>query len=138
MEIPPSSHQSSSSISSRKEKDNSASLSFPSISDSALLHDIDSLERQLGHVKAEKEKQQTEGAAVGAAGAGAFEGGEPTYDAGGEVAQTYETVPADFNGGTVSGGGGGWDAAVAPAADQWATAAPVDTGAVASWGTGGF
>ena len=88
--------------------------------------------------EAEKEKQQTEGAAVGAAGAGAFEGGEPTYDAGGEVAQTYETVPADFNGGTVSGGGGGWDAAVAPAADQWATAAPVDTGAVASWGTGGF
>ena len=76
----------------------------------------------------EKEKAQTEGAAVGAAGAGACAGAEPTYDTG-EIAQTFETVPADFN------AAGGWEQ---PAqvqqvgAEQWA-AAPVDQQA-GQWG----
>ena len=76
----------------------------------------------------EKAKAQLEGgAAVGAAGAGAFEGGETAYAGGAEVQQTYETVPADFGG--VGAATGGWEAAPAPGGEQAQWGAPgVDVG----------
>jgi len=82
----------------------------------------------------EKAKAQLEGgAAVGAAGAGAFEGGEATYEAGADAQQTYETVPADFGGVQAAVGAGGWEAAVPAADQQWATTAPE-----VQWSAGGF
>ena len=84
----------------------------------------------------EKAKAQAEGGAAGAAaGAGAFEGGEATYEAGGgaEVQQTYESVPADFGG--VAGAGGGWEAAVPAAEQQWGAAPVAEVG---QWTQGAF
>ena len=83
----------------------------------------------------EKAKAQQEGVAVGAAGAGAFEGGEAAYEGGAEVAQTYETVPQDFNG--VAAAGGGWDQAVGGTQPEqtWSAAGGVE--GVQQW-TGGY
>ena len=74
----------------------------------------------------EKAKAQQEGVAVGAANAGAFEGGEAPYEGGADV-QTFETVPADFGG--VAAAGGGWDQAVGGTQPEQTTWAPAPEGA---------